>query len=108
MAKKKINMALASADNLFSTQAERDDIQREKVIIIPRSEIDTFHNHPFQVKMDESMHTLVESIKLHGVLVPAIVCLKDNGRYEYIAGHRRDMACELARLKTIHTFLGQE
>ena len=101
MAKKKIGLSLPSADNLFSTQDERDDVQREKIIEIPRSEIDTFHNHPFHVKIDESMHVLVESIKLHGVLVPAIVRLKDNGRYEYIAGHRRDMACELAGLKII-------
>ena len=93
---KKIEFSLPSVDDLFSTQEQRDDANREKVTIIPRSEIDSFPDHPFQVKVDESMLALVDSIKQNGVLVPATVRQKENGRYEYVAGHRRDKACELA------------
>ena len=98
---KNINLNLPSADDLFSTQDERDDAKREKVIEIPRSEIDSFTDHPFQVKVDEAMLALVESVKLNGVLIPATVLQKEDGRYEYVAGHRRDKACELAGLDTM-------
>jgi ParB family chromosome partitioning protein len=96
-----IKLNLPSADSLFSTQEERDDAQREKVVDISRSEIDSFPDHPFQVKMDDSMMALVESVKAVGIQTPAVVRKKEDGRYEYIAGHRRNMACELAGIDTI-------
>jgi ParB family chromosome partitioning protein len=98
---KELKLNLPSADDLFSTQEERDDAKREKVVNIPRSEIDSFSDHPFQVKMDDSMTALVESVKAVGVQTPAVVRPKEDGRYEYVAGHRRDMACELAGLDTM-------
>ena len=104
---KKLELNLPSADDLFSTQEERDDAKRERVIDIPRSQIDGFPDHPFQVKVDESMLALVESVKLYGVLVPATVRSKEGGRYEYVAGHRRDKACELAGIETIPCIVRQ-
>jgi ParB family chromosome partitioning protein len=97
----KLNLNLPSAGSLFSTQEERDDAKREKVIDILCSEIDSFPNHPFQVKIDESTLALTESIKVVGVQTPAVVRKKEDGRYELIAGHRRKMACELAGLETL-------
>jgi ParB family chromosome partitioning protein len=93
---------LPSVDELlFTTQAERDDMLREKVVDIPLAEIDDFPDHPFQVRIDEEMRELVESIREHGVLAPAIARQKDDGRYELVSGHRRKMASELAGLKTL-------
>jgi len=102
-----LKLNLPPADDLFTTQEERDDAKREKVIDIPRSQIDGFPDHPFQVKIDESMLALVESVKLYGVLVPATVRPKEDGRYEYVAGHRRDKACELAGIETIPCIVRQ-
>ncbi len=96
-----IKLPLPPADSLFTTQEERDDAKREKVIDIQRSEIDTFPDHPFQVRVDESMLALVDSIKAVGIQTPAVVRQKEDGRYEYVAGHRRDKACELAGIDTI-------
>ena len=104
---KELKLNLPPADSLFTTQEERDDSKREKVIDIPRSEIDSFPDHPFQVKVDESMLALVDSVKQYGVLVPAVVRQKEDGRYEYVAGHRRDKACELAGLDTIPCLVRQ-
>lgn len=87
---------LTSVDDLFTTQEERDEAKRETIMEIPLSQISDFPNHPFKVKMDESMSDLVESVKSYGVLSPVIVRLKDNGEYEMIAGHRRKKASELA------------
>lgn len=87
---------LTSVDDLFTTQEERDAAKRETVMEIPLSQISDFPNHPFKVKMDESMSDLVESVKSYGVLSPVIVRPKDNGEYEMIAGHRRKRASELA------------
>lgn len=87
---------LTSVDSLFTTQEQRDSKQLEKIINIPSSEIDPFPNHPFKVRMDDEMTELVESVKQFGILVPAIVRMKENGRYEMIAGHRRQTAGELA------------
>jgi ParB family chromosome partitioning protein len=98
---KELKLNLPSADDLFSTQEERDDAKREKVVDIPRSEIDSFPDHPFQVKMDDSMMALAESVKAVGIQTPAVVRRNEDGRYEYIAGHRRDMACEMVGLGTI-------
>lgn len=98
---KEIKMPLPSAADLFSTQEERDNESRESVRKIPLEEISDFPNHPFKVKMDESMADMVESVKQYGVLVPALVREKPEGGYEMIAGHRRKMASELAEKKEI-------
>ena len=91
-----IKLNLPSADDLFSTQEERDEEKRETLIDLPVEEISDFPNHPFKVKMDENMAALVESVKEYGVLNPALVRPKPEGGYEMIAGHRRKMASELA------------
>ncbi len=98
---KEIKMPLPSAADLFSTQEERDNESRESVREIPLGEISDFPNHPFKVKMDESMVDMAESVKQYGVLVPALVREKPEGGYEMIAGHRRKMASELAEKKEI-------
>ncbi len=87
--------------DLFTTQEQRDEDKREKVQDIPLSLIDPFPDHPFQVKMDEAMQAMADSVKTYGVLVPALLRPKDDGRYESVAGHRRKMACELAGLETM-------
>ena len=94
-----IKLNLPSADDLFSTQEERDEESRESIQDIPIGEITDFPNHPFKVKMDESMMDMAESVKQYGVLVPALVREKAEGGYEMIAGHRRKMASELAGKK---------
>lgn len=91
-----INMNLPSADDLFSTQEERDEAKRESVREIRLEEISDFPNHPFQVRMDEKMLEMAESVRQYGVLVPALVRPKSEGGYEMIAGHRRKFASELA------------
>lgn len=101
MAKKLPILNLPSADDLFTTQEERDDANREKVVDIPLECIDSFPDHPFLVKMDESMQAMVDSMKKFGIQTPAIVRLKDEGRYELVSGHRRRMACELSGLETM-------
>jgi ParB family chromosome partitioning protein len=99
VAKEKFSLKgkLPSVDDLFKTDEDRADDLRERVMDIPLSEISDFANHPFKVKMDAEMAELVDSIRLHGVLVPGLVRPKDGGGYEMVAGHRRKMACELAR-----------
>ena len=98
---KEIKMPLPSAADLFSTQEERDNESRESVREIPLEEISDFPNHPFKVKMDESMADMAESVKQYGVLVPALVREKPEGGYEMIAGHRRKMASELAEKREL-------
>ena len=95
MAKNSVS-SLLSVDDLFTTQTERDESKHEKVIDIPLEAIHDFPNHPFKVRMDDSMVEMVESIKQYGVLVPALVRSKSDGTYEMIAGHRRKAASELA------------
>ncbi len=92
---------LTSVDSLFTTQAERDIAVQPRVEDIPIDQIDDFPNHPFKVRMDESMREMVDSVKQHGVLVPAIIRPKENGRYEMVAGHRRKTASELAARATL-------
>ena len=92
-------MNLPTADNLFTTQEERDEAARESVRNIPLEEINDFPDHPFKVKVDENMMDMAESVKRYGILVPAIVREKPDGSYEMIAGHRRKMASELAEKK---------
>ena len=92
---------LPSLDELFSSQKERDEENLKKIYEIPLSEIDPFPEHPFKVRDDEDMMNLVESVKANGVLTPATVRRKDDGRYELLSGHRRMRACQIAGLKTI-------
>lgn len=98
---KELKLNLPSVDDLFSTQEERDDAQREKVMQIPLTEISGFPNHPFKVRMDEAMQEMAQSVKEYGVLVPALVRSREGGGYEMVAGHRRKAASELAGVKTI-------
>lgn len=88
-------------DELFSSQEERDEAKLSKISDIPLEEIDDFPDHPFQVREDEDMFQLVESIKERGVITPATVRQKEDGRYELISGHRRKRACELAGFETL-------
>ncbi len=92
---------LLSVGSLFTTQAERDEAQRETIRDIPLEEISDFPNHPFKVRMDASMMEMVDSVKQHGVLEPALVRPKPDGGYEMIAGHRRRKASELAEKQTL-------
>ena len=92
---------LTAYDDLFQTDESREEAKLSKIRDIPISEIDEFPDHPFKVLMDEDMEQLVESIKRNGVMPPATVRLKEDGRYELISGHRRKKACELAGLETL-------
>ena len=92
---------LTAYDDLFQTDESREEAALSKIRDIPLSEIDEFPDHPFKVLIDEDMEQLVESIKRNGVMTPATVRLKEDGRYELISGHRRKKACELARLETL-------
>lgn len=95
------NIRLTSVDDLFSTEASREEDQREKVQEIPLEELHPFPNHPFKVLDDDRMLDTAESIREHGVLVPAIARPRTTGGYELIAGHRRKRGCELAGLATM-------
>ena len=95
------NIRLTSVDDLFSTEASREEAQREKVQEIPLEELHPFPNHPFKVLDDDRMLDTAESIREHGVLVPAIARSRTAGGYELIAGHRRKRGCELAGLATM-------
>lgn len=101
MAKNSVAGLLTSVDDLFSTQESRDEAKLERVINLPPGEISDFPNHPFKVRMDEEMQQMAESVKEHGVLVPALVREKPGGGYEMVAGHRRKRAAELAELPEI-------
>ncbi len=93
---REINMNLPSVDDLFTTQKERDQKNQEYVKDISIYEITDFPNHPFKVRMDAKMVETIESVREHGVLLPALVREKPTGGYEMISGHRRKMASELA------------
>lgn len=86
---------LTAYDDLFQTDESREEAKLSKIRDIPIAEIDDFPDHPFKVLMDGDMEQLVESIKRNGVMTPATVRLKEDGRYELISGHRRRKACEL-------------
>lgn len=101
MAGRKSDFTLPTLDDLFSTQEMRDDAKLSKIRDIPLDEIDDFPDHPFKVREDEDMFQLVESIKERGVITPATVRQKEDGRYELISGHRRKKACELAGFETL-------
>mgnify|MGYP001623145266 FL=1 len=85
--------------DLFTTQEDRDEAKLEKVQMLPLGELNPFPNHPFEVRDDEEMEKLVDSIRVHGVLMPAIARTRPDGSYELVAGHRRKRACELAGLQ---------
>ena len=95
MEKNSVASLLTSVDSLFTTQEERDIATQPRVQEIPVDKIDDFPNHPFKVRMDDNMIEMAESVKQHGILVPAIVRPKENGHYEMVAGHRRKLACTL-------------
>ena len=101
MATRSVNGLLTSVDSLFTTQQERDEAKLKRIYDIPISEIDDFPNHPYRVTDDEDMDRLVESIKERGIITPATVRQKEDGRYELISGHRRKRACEKAGIETL-------
>lgn len=101
MAGRKSDFTLPTLDDLFSTQEMRDDAKLAKIRDIPLELIDDFPDHPFKVRDDEDMIQLVESVKERGIITPATVRQKEDGRYELISGHRRKRACELAGFETL-------
>ena len=101
MAGRKSDFVLPTLDDLFSTQEMRDEKKLARIRDIPIELIDSFPDHPFKVRDDEDMTQLVESIKERGVITPATVRPKDDGRYELVSGHRRKRACELAGMETL-------
>ena len=103
MAGRKSDFTLTKLDDLFTTQAQRDEEQLSKIRDIPLELIDDFPDHPFKVRDDEDMMQLVESVKERGVITPATVRQKEDGRYELVSGHRRKRACELAGFETLRS-----
>ena len=98
---RKIDFALPELDDIFSTQEERDEAKLKKIHDIPLDQIDPFPNHPFQVRDDEDMMNLVDSVLENGIITPAMVRKKEDGRYEIVSGHRRYRACQLAGIETL-------
>ncbi len=98
---KRTGIELTAYDDIFETDESRAEAALSKIRDIPLAEIDEFPDHPFKVLMDEDMEQLVDSIKRSGVMTPATVRMKEDGRYELISGHRRKKACELAGLETL-------
>lgn len=101
MAGRKSDFTLTKLDDLFTTQAQREEEKLSKIRDIPLGLIDDFPDHPFKVRDDEDMLQLMESIRDRGVITLAIVRQKEDGRYELISGHRRKRACELAGFQTL-------
>ena len=101
MAGRKSDFTLPTLDDLFSTQELRDDAKLSKIRDIPLELIDDFPDHPFKVRDDEDIIQLVASVKEQGVITPATVRQKEDGRYELISGHRRKRACELAGFEAL-------
>ena len=98
---KKLDLGMTALDELFMNDKERAENKLPKIFDIPLSEIDDFPGHPYCVLDDEDMQNLMESIKDRGVITPAMVRKKDDGRYEMISGHRRKHASERLRLETL-------
>lgn len=101
MAKSNASGLLTSLDSLFTTQEQRDAAKRDVVLDLPLDQIGDFPNHPFKVRQDEAMMEMMESVQLHGVLVPGLVRQLADGSYQMVSGHRRKMASELAGRDTI-------
>ena len=95
------NINLPSLDNLFSSEQERQDAKLEKIQILPLTKLHPFRNHPFQVRDDDEMDKMVDSIKEYGVMTPAIVRPRKDGGYEIVAGHRRCHASQRAGVETM-------
>ena len=103
-AKKRENaFDLPKLDEYFTTQEQRDDAKLKKIHEIPLEEIDEFPDHPFKVLDDEDMMNLAESVREQGIITPATLRKKNDGRYEILSGHRRKRACELAGLETLRS-----
>lgn len=98
---KGIDLGLTGYDELFMDDASRADAKLPRIYDIPLDQIDDFPDHPFQVRLDEDMDQLVESICANGIITPVTLRQKEDGRYEMIAGHRRKKACEIAGFETI-------
>lgn len=94
---------LPKLDEYFTTQEQRDDAKLKKIYEIPLEEIDEFPDHPFKVLDDEDMMNLAESVREQGIITPATLRKKEDGRYEILSGHRRKRACELAGLETLRS-----
>ena len=101
MATNSVAGLLTSVDSMFTTQEERDNAQRSYVTDLPTAEINDFPNHPFKVRMDESMTEMVSSVKERGVLSPVLVRPMPDGSYQMVSGHRRKLASELAGLPSL-------
>ena len=95
------NINLPSLDNLFSSEQERQDAKLEKIQILPLTELHPFRNHPFQVRDDDEMDKMVDSVKEYGVMTPAVVRPRQDGGYEIVAGHRRCHASQRAGVETM-------
>ena len=98
-----LEMKLPSLDEIFSSQEERDEESLKKIYEIDLMDIDPFPDHPFKVQDDEDMMNLAESVKANGILTPATVRKKEDGRYELLSGHRRFRACQIAGLDTLRS-----
>lgn len=101
MAKSNASGLLTSLDNLFTTQEQRDAAKRDVVLDLTLDQIGDFPNHPFKVRQDEAMMEMMESVQLHGVLVPGLVRQLADGSYQMVSGHRRKLASRLAGLDTL-------
>ncbi len=101
MAKSNASGLLTSLDSLFTTQEQRDAAKRDVVLDLPLDQIGDFPNHPFKVRQDEAMMEMMESVQLHGVLVPGLVRQLADGSYQMVSGHRRKLASRLAGLDTL-------
>ena len=101
MAEKLIDLGLTALDELFMTEEGRQENKLPRIHDIPLDQIDDMPNHPYKVRQDEDMEELIESVKAYGVITPAILRKKEDGRYECVSGHRRRKASELAGFKTI-------
>lgn len=97
----KIDLGMTGYDELFMDDKGREENRLPKIFDIPISEIDDFPDHPYQVRLDEDMDQLVQSIKERGIITPVTLRKKDDGRYEIVSGHRRKKACELAGQSTV-------
>jgi len=101
LAEKPIDLGLTALDELFMTDAQRQEIKLPRIRDIPLDQIDDMPNHPYKVRMDEDMEALTESVRTHGIITPVILRKKEDGRFECAAGHRRRKAAELAGHTTI-------
>ena len=101
MAKSNASGLLTSLDSLFTTQEQRDAAKRDVVLDLTLDQIGDFPNHPFKVRQDEAMMEMMESVQLHGVLVPGLVRQLAGGSYQMVSGHRRKLASRLAGLDTL-------